>query len=438
MEKFLTEGWSYFGTLRLLIDSVRQSLQAANATLHTEEFQMIAEESYDLILVEMFFNNFLIGLGDHFHCPVITISSVPPTEIVNEISGNPSTVAIVPHFLLGNVNGMTFFNRLLNYFFVTVEKIIWKVIDWREGVYYEANFPSSRYKSFEKMKKNISLFFVNDHFSISSPRPYVPAVVPVAGINIKQQPDPLPQKIQEFIDNAEHGVIYFSLGSIMKSTFLPPRILDTILNVLSKLKQKVVFKWEDDQLPNQPDNVLIEKWLPQSDILAQKKVKLFICHGGMGAMNEAKYNGIPVIGIPFFADQRSNLITAQQEGWAIVLDLYTLTEESLLTTINQVLYDHKYRNTVQHISKVFKDRPMTALDTALYWTEYVIRHKGAAHLQSRASHLNWMQKISLDVLIFYFVLMVLAFKGTIFVYLKMKNIKIKLRITKVTEKSKSL
>lgn len=43
------------------------------------------------------------------------------------------------------------------------------------------------------MKKNISLFFVNDHFSISPPRPYVPAVVPIAGINIKQQPDPLPQ-----------------------------------------------------------------------------------------------------------------------------------------------------------------------------------------------------------------------------------------------------
>lgn len=53
----------------------------------------------------------------------------------------------------------------------------------------------------------------------------------------------------------------------MKSTFLPPRILDTVLNVFSKLKQKVVFKWEDDKLPNQPANVLIQKWLPQADIL---------------------------------------------------------------------------------------------------------------------------------------------------------------------------
>lgn len=34
------------------------------------------------------------------------------------------------------------------------------------------------------------------------------------------------------------------------------------------------------------------------------------------------------------------------------------------------------------LSEQYRDRPMAPLDTAVYWTEYVIRHKGARHLRS--------------------------------------------------------
>ena len=40
-----------------------------------------------------------------------------------------------------------------------------------------------------------------------------------------------------------------------------------ILTAFSKLKQRVIWKFEKEDLPNIPENVLISKWLPQSDIL---------------------------------------------------------------------------------------------------------------------------------------------------------------------------
>lgn len=48
-------------------------------------------------------------------------------------------------------------------------------------------------------------------------------------------------------------------------------------------KQKVIWKYEDGKaLAGQvPSNVLVRKWLPQSDILAHKNVRLFISHAGM-------------------------------------------------------------------------------------------------------------------------------------------------------------
>lgn len=42
---------------------------------------------------------------------------------------------------------------------------------------------------------------------------------------------------------------------------------------------------------------------------------------------------------------------------------------------------------------------MSPLDTAMYWTEYVIRHKGAPHLRSSAIGMPWYQYYLIDVLL---------------------------------------
>lgn len=69
------------------------------------------------------------------------------------------------------------------------------------------------------------------------------------------------------MDSAEHGVIYFSLGSVVKSSKMPQETVSLLLSELAKLKQTVLWKWEDDQLPNLPKNVKVKKWFPQNDIL---------------------------------------------------------------------------------------------------------------------------------------------------------------------------
>lgn len=38
------------------------------------------------------------------------------------------------------------------------------------------------------------------------------------------------------------------------------------------------------------------------------------------------------------------------------------------------------------------------MDTAVYWIEYIIRHKGALKLQSSAKYLAWYQYYLLDVI----------------------------------------
>ena len=149
------------------------------------------------------------------------------------------------------------------------------------------------------------------------------------------------QKIKKFLDEAENGVIFFSLGSNAKSTYLPKHKVNALLSTFSKLKQRVIWKWESDFLPGKPDNVMIGKWLPQDDILAHKNVKLFISHGGLGSVVESMYHAVPIVGMPIFGDQMGNVDAIVGEGWAVSIPLKTLNEKDLTDAIREVLGNSK-------------------------------------------------------------------------------------------------
>ncbi|KAK8724674.1 hypothetical protein OTU49_011203, partial [Cherax quadricarinatus] len=101
------------------------------------------------------------------------------------------------------------------------------------------------------------------------------------------------------------GVIYFSLGSVTRSSSMPVQYRDLFIQAFRRLPQRVIWKYEEE-LEDVPDNVMISKWLPQQDILAHNNVKVFITHGGLLSMQEAIYHATPLLALPLFGDQPKN------------------------------------------------------------------------------------------------------------------------------------
>lgn len=199
------------------------------------------------------------------------------------------------------------------------------------------------------------------------------------------------------------------MGSNIKSSQLSSEKRSALLRTFSKIKQKILWKFEED-LPNKPANVMISKWLPQDDVLSHPNVVLFISHCGKGGLSEAKYHGVPVLGIPIFGDQQSNVQIAVNEGWALHLPYSELTEEKFSQSLNEMLGNSTYSQVIKKLSSMFKDRPQHPLDNAAFWVEYVIRHQGAKHLQSPAVYLNFFQYYSLDVMAALLIVVYLSFK----------------------------
>ena len=80
------------------------------------------------------------------------------------------------------------------------------------------------------------------------------------------------QDLQDFLDDAEHGVILFTMGFVFETSFVPEERIDALFSVFERLQpQRVVMRL--DKVPeNTPDNVLIKPFLPQqvSALLSKK------------------------------------------------------------------------------------------------------------------------------------------------------------------------
>lgn len=81
----------------------------------------------------------------------------------------------------------------------------------------------------------------------------------------------------------------------------------------------------------------ISKWLPQQDVLRHKNIKLFITQGGLQSLEEAISCRVPLLAIPFFADQVNNADRVVSLGIGQQLDFGALTKEVLKSAILEVI-----------------------------------------------------------------------------------------------------
>ncbi|XP_054679303.1 UDP-glucuronosyltransferase 2A2-like isoform X3 [Grus americana] len=171
---------------------------------------------------------------------------------------------------------------------------------------------------------------------------------------------------------------------------------------------KVLWRYKGKKPETLGSNTRIYDWIPQNDLLGHPLAKAFITHGGTNGIYEAIYHGIPMVGIPMFADQHDNIAHMRAKGAAVELDFSTMKTQDLVDALNTVINNSTYKENALRLSKIHHDQPVKPLDRAVFWIEFVMRHKGAKHLRPAAHHLTWYQYHCLDVLAFLFTCVAIA------------------------------
>ncbi|KAM9366678.1 UDP-glucuronosyltransferase 2C1-like [Symphorus nematophorus] len=307
----------------------------------------------------------------------------------------PSPLSYIPLTGSGLSDKMTFIERVKNFLFY----IIWQAQDgFLINPQYQAvcdKFfgPEVRYR---ELLQGADLWLMRADFVFEFPRPTMPNVVYMGGFQCKPA-KPLPEHLEKFVQSSgEHGVIIMSLGTFVSE--LPADLTNTIAAAFAKLPQKIIWRHKGDKPAALGSNTLIVDWMPQNDLLGHPKIKLFVAHGGTNGVQEAIYHGIPVVGLPVFFDQYDNLLRLKERGAAKILTLATVDKnDNFLEAIQEVLNEPSYRMNMQRLSRLHRDQPVKPLDSALFWIEFVMRHKGAAHLKTESFRLPWYSYHSVDV-----------------------------------------
>ncbi|KAK7904674.1 hypothetical protein WMY93_017281 [Mugilogobius chulae] len=247
------------------------------------------------------------------------------------------------------------------------------------------------------LELSADIWLVRADFVFEFPRPTMPNVVYIGGFQ-SQEPSPLSGDLQTFVESSgDHGVVIMSLGTIVSA--LPRETTEAIAAAFAELPQKVIWRYIGQPPTSLGNNTLLVKWLPQKDLLGHPKTRAFVAHGGTNGMYEAIYHGVPVVGLPLLFDQFDNVIRLKARGAARIVEAKSITKDSFLEAVKDVIENPSYRENIQRLSRLHRDTPISPMDAALFWIEYVIRNKGARHLQSAGYQLPWMWiSLSLTVL----------------------------------------
>lgn len=319
----------------------KNTLLMANYTLQHPEMKkiLISDQKFDLIILDMFLTDALLGLSTVFDCPVIALSACGPHSWVKDVFDLTRFSSHVPHLHSEFKIRQNLGRRMENAFFYFLETIFSSFfhLPSQEELFNQV-FPNTN-KTFDEVRRtSVAITLVNSDYSISFPKPFLPNTIEIAGMQVNEaEPKPLPDDIREFIENSEHGVIYFSLGSNVKASRIDDEKKNDLIKALSSLKQNTIWRNDDDSLNVNPKKIMVRKWLPQNGILSHNNTKLFITHAALVSVNEAIYFAKPIVAVPIFGDQPKNAKKLSKEKFGIHLDYFNLTESSLKWAVNEVL-----------------------------------------------------------------------------------------------------
>ncbi|XP_064112814.1 UDP-glycosyltransferase UGT5-like isoform X2 [Macrobrachium nipponense] len=320
------------GVISLFKDRMCKMARDIYRVPQVKELYMKRKE-YDLIVLDHLFNEFSYPFVHEM--PFITIATNGMDPRQSAVLGNLQSPAYMPSFLY-DPNLEHVFGRLANAVASIVVPFYWRYWDAIPAIQKEVNEHFPDLPPLLEIERNQSLVLLNSHFSIGLTVPVLPSQVEVGGMHCRP-PKPLPEDLDSWIEGAgSAGVIYFSLGSVTKGNTLPVKYRNMFIEAFSKLNQRILWKFETG-IEGIPENVMINHWFPQQDILAHPNVKGFISHGGLLSLQEALFHGTPMVVLPLFGDQPTNAARVVANGWGRSLDYKDLSVDLIISSILEVM-----------------------------------------------------------------------------------------------------
>ncbi|KAL3106224.1 hypothetical protein niasHT_016911 [Heterodera trifolii] len=339
-------------------------------TSNPDLIESLRKQKFDVVIEEQL--NFCgAGLGHLLAIPIhILISSCPLQEHVASLFGLPFPFSYLPSLMNADLpDKMSLFERFDNFLRTFVGYVyLWHGIDPLTNIFrkhFGNDFPDLR-----DIVKNSPLVFISVDELLDFPRPLFPNMVNIGGIGMDKldKNAKLEEPFKSEMSKGKEGVVFVSMGTIIRSSDLPAEFRRNLLETFAKFSDyHFVMRIEKGdnysaEIAAKFGNIFLTPWAPQPAILADPRLKLFITHGGYNSLLEATRGGVPVLAMGFFADQHRNTRAAERNGWARSFEKLKLVEGTteFETLLGEMLNNEKYAVGAKRIQNLMSTKPFPA------------------------------------------------------------------------------
>lgn len=158
-------------------------------------------------------------------------------------------------------------------------------------------------------------------------------------------------------------LVYVTFGSVAGSFAQALPVYDLALRSVAELPVRVLLTVGRDldlaALAEPPDNVRVERWVPQQDVLGHAAAA--VVHGGSGSTLGAIAAGLPLVVVPLFADQPQNARRVAEVGAGVAVepnrDDLDATVAPLRAAVETVLAEPSYRERARSLADELRAEP---------------------------------------------------------------------------------
>lgn len=157
----------------------------------------------------------------------------------------------------------------------------------------------------------------------------------------------------------DRPTVYVTMGTIFNET---PGVFETILTGLGESAVNVVVTVGLDRDPRElgvlPENVHVERWIPQSQVFG--RCDAVVCHGGSGTTLAALAYGLPLLVLPQGANQFWNAERCVSLGVGLSLHVAELNPITVRQSVSQLLLTASFRLAAREIQREIEHMPSPA------------------------------------------------------------------------------